>query len=80
MHRNGEIWRSRGYIPHDIDPERIQFVTIRLYDAVPKQVIRHWQKELNLNDAIDYVENNPVKAGLVSSKELWRWSSAFYRR
>jgi len=23
-----------------------------------------------------YVENNPVKAGLVSSPESWRWSSA----
>ena len=197
MYRNAETWRSRGYIPHDINPERIQFVTIRLYDAVPKHVISHWQKELNwheglpardprqrklrikidkyldkgygtcwlarpdiaemieetllhddgikynlmawcimpnhlhavvefigpycleqvlqtwksvtfhkanrllhrkgsfwfreyfdryirnsshLNDAIEYVENNPVKAGLVSSKRLWRWSSAFYRR
>ena len=197
MHRNVEIWRTRGYIPHDIDPERIQSVTIRLYDAVPKHVISHWQKELNwheglpskdlrqlklriridkyidkgygicwlakpdiaemieemllhddgikynlmawcimpnhlhaviefiehyclehvlqtwksvsshkanqllhrkgpfwfreyfdryirnsshLNDVIEYVENNPVKAGLVSSRELWRWSSAFYRR
>src|SRR5262249_53867412 len=25
---------------------------------------------------LSYVEENPVKAGLVTSKELWRWSSA----
>jgi len=27
-----------------------------------------------------YIEDNPVKAGLVNSKELWRWSSAWHRR
>jgi putative DNA methylase len=26
---------------------------------------------------IDYVEKNPVAAGLVTSPELWRWSSAY---
>jgi putative transposase len=30
--------------------------------------------------AVEYVENNPVKAGLVSRKEHWRWSSAWERR
>ena len=28
---------------------------------------------------IDYVENNPVKAGLVARREDWRWSSAYHR-
>jgi putative transposase len=28
---------------------------------------------------IDYVENNPVKAGLVRRREEWRWSSAYQR-
>jgi putative transposase len=30
--------------------------------------------------AVEYVENNPVKAGLVDSKEEWRWSSAWKLR
>jgi putative transposase len=30
----------------------------------------------HLQRAVEYVENNPVKAGLVAKKEEWRWSSA----
>jgi putative transposase len=30
----------------------------------------------HLQQAVDYVENNPVKAGLVAKKEEWKWSSA----
>ena len=29
---------------------------------------------------IAYIENNPVKAGLVGSPEDWRWSSAHFRK
>ena len=32
--------------------------------------------EAHLMIALRYVENNPVKAGLVKSAEQWRWSSA----
>jgi putative transposase len=32
-----------------------------------------------LHRIIDYVENNPVKAGLVQRREDWRWSSAYDR-
>ena len=30
----------------------------------------------HLANAVEYVENNPVKAGLVGRKEQWAWSSA----
>jgi putative transposase len=30
----------------------------------------------HLASAVEYVENNPVSAGLVAKKEYWRWSSA----
>ncbi len=30
----------------------------------------------HLANAVEYVENNPVKAGLAVKKEEWRWSSA----
>jgi REP element-mobilizing transposase RayT len=37
----------------------------------------HWVRSAEeLSGLVEYVEDNPVKAGLVSSKALWRWSSA----
>ena len=37
----------------------------------------HWIRcDHDLNELIDYVENNPVKAGLVQVAEEWPWSSA----
>ena len=37
----------------------------------------HWVRSPEeLQDLIHYVENNPVKAGLVETKEQWPWSSA----
>ena len=37
----------------------------------------HWVRSAEeLEYWIEYVENNPVKAGLVESKDQWRWSSA----
>ena len=39
-------WHSRGYLPHLDSPGLIQAVTFRLADAVPKDVIEHWKREL----------------------------------
>ena len=40
-------WHSRGYLPHfDAGSEVIQFVTFRLNDSLPKQVIGSWRQEL----------------------------------
>jgi REP element-mobilizing transposase RayT len=37
----------------------------------------HWiRSELEFDALVDYVENNPVKAGLVEDREQWFWSSA----
>jgi REP element-mobilizing transposase RayT len=37
----------------------------------------HWVRSAEeLLGLIEYVESNPVKAGLVEAKEQWRWSSA----
>ena len=38
---------------------------------------RFIRDERHLASAIEYVEQNPVKAGLVGSRELWRWGSAW---
>jgi putative transposase len=40
---------------------------------------RVMRNEAHLNRTIDYVENNPVKAGFVSEPAQWRWSSARLR-
>ena len=37
----------------------------------------HWIRSAEeLQYLIEYVEKNPLKAGLVNAKERWRWSSA----
>ena len=37
----------------------------------------HWIRSAEeFRYLIEYVENNPLKAGLVEAKEQWRWSSA----
>lgn len=38
----------------------------------------HWiRSPKELQNVIEYVESNPVKAGLVEAKQLWPWSSAY---
>jgi REP element-mobilizing transposase RayT len=40
----------------------------------------HWVRtDGELQELIEYVEDNPVKAGLVGEKEQWRWSSAGWK-
>ena len=41
---------------------------------------RFIQDEGHLSRTIDYVETNPVKAGLVDAVHAWPWSSARLRR
>ena len=41
-------WHSRGYLPHLDQPELIQFVTFRLSDSVPAEVVTAWKEELAL--------------------------------
>lgn len=38
----------------------------------------HWVRSLEeLKKIVRYIEDNPVRAGLVNRAEDWRWSSAF---
>jgi len=40
----------------------------------------HWVRdEAEFHRIVAYIENNPVKAGLVKRAEDWRWSSAWQR-
>jgi len=38
-------WYNRGYIPHFEAGERAQFLTFRLYDSLPQDVIERWRIE-----------------------------------
>ena len=40
----------------------------------------HWARDdAEMYRIIDYIENNPVKTGLVENPQHWRWSSAYIR-
>jgi len=38
-------WHSRGYLPHLDDPERTQFLTFRLFDSMPQDLVAKWRAE-----------------------------------
>ncbi|MBX3290297.1 MAG: transposase [Acidobacteria bacterium] len=42
-------WYTRGYLPHfDAGPFRTQFITFRLFDSLPQNVLRRIKQELEL--------------------------------
>ncbi|MCL2022288.1 MAG: transposase [Betaproteobacteria bacterium] len=41
---------------------------------------RYMRDEYHLSCAIEYIHDNPVKAGLCAKPEDWRWSSAWKKR
>ncbi len=57
-----QVWRSQAW--------RSQSVWMREYWD---RYIRDWR---HYHKVIDYIHNNPVKAGLVKKPEDWSWSSA----
>jgi putative transposase len=46
----------------------------------PDYFDRYMRNEEHLAQTVEYVEMNPVKAGLTKRSEDWIWSSAFFRR
>ena len=86
-------WYDRGRLPHFDAPGQIQAVTFRLAGSLPKRLLgrtgtfwhrdyfdRYIRSHNHLAAAIVYIENNPVKAGLVRMPEDWPWSSARTRK
>jgi REP-associated tyrosine transposase len=53
-------WHSRGYLPHFDSPETIQFVTFRLADSLPQQVIDRRRMQ---GDALQHLDHE-LDAGL----------------
>jgi hypothetical protein len=81
-------WRSRGYLPHFDRKGLCEFVTFRLADALPVERRHEWSRLLaieyfdrymrdleHFRKTVRYIENNPVKAGLVRAPEEWAWGN-----
>jgi putative DNA methylase len=39
-------WHNRGYLPHFDSPEQPQFLTFRLFDSMPHEVLDRWRREV----------------------------------
>jgi len=40
-------WHSRGYLPHFDGGEIPQFITFRLADSMPQELLDRWREELS---------------------------------
>ena len=43
--KNEYGWHSRGYLPHFDGPERTQFLTFRLFDSMPQEMLDLWRTQ-----------------------------------
>lgn len=46
-------WHSRGYLPHFDGGEVSQFITFRLYDSLPQNLLERWKSVLEKKNLID---------------------------
>jgi REP element-mobilizing transposase RayT len=54
-------WHSRGYLPHYDNDRRIQFVTFRLYDSLPKAVLVRLVEQARLEAARGEGDRHPQR-------------------
>jgi REP element-mobilizing transposase RayT len=89
------IWHSRGYLPHVDDDRLVQFVTFRLADSMPQEVLERWRQDLasglvtdaDLRRRIEtYLDQNYGSAALkdprianVLQETLLKWDGKRYR-
>lgn len=89
------IWHSRGYLPH-VDADRVvQFVTFRLADSMPQEVLERWREDLANGLVTDadfrrrietYLDQNygsgalkDVRIASVIQDTLLKWDGERYR-
>ena len=53
MNRDPKYWHSRGYLPHFDAEGFTQFITFRLADSMPQEVLNKWRVELAQNHITD---------------------------
>jgi REP element-mobilizing transposase RayT len=46
-------WHSRGYLPHFDGGELTQFITFRLADSMPQELLDRWREDLASEQTID---------------------------
>jgi REP element-mobilizing transposase RayT len=46
-------WHSRGYLPHFDGGELAQFITFRLHDSLPREVLVRWKEELKFEHSAE---------------------------
>ncbi|RYG67541.1 transposase [bacterium] len=82
MHKG---WHSRGYLPHFDSPELIQFLTFRMGDSLPLELLKRWRSDPQCwsehqiqNSIQNYLDrgkgachlNNPEVAAIVQNSLL----------
>jgi REP element-mobilizing transposase RayT len=67
-------WYSRGYLPHCDASCVIQFITFRLYDALPNSVIDKWKEELGIKEAFTADDKGVAEL----RKKILRYEDAGY--
>ena len=50
MNKDPRYWHSRGYLPHFDAEGFTQFITFRLADSMPRDVLDKWRSELERNE------------------------------
>jgi REP element-mobilizing transposase RayT len=53
MTKDPRYWHSRGYLPHFDIEGCTQFITFRLADSMPQNVLKKWRSELEMNSITD---------------------------
>ena len=54
-------WHTRGYLPHFDAGNILQFITFRLADSVPSEVIDQWKQELRWHEGMDAASKEAVE-------------------
>jgi hypothetical protein len=82
-------WRSRYYLPDYDEPGALQAITGHRANKLLGGTGAFWHADYfdrairdgrHFLAAVEYIENNPVKAGLVPRAQLWPFGSARPRR
>src|SRR5258708_26451540 len=53
MNKDPRYWHSRGFLPHFDSDGFTQFITFRLADSMPQEVLGRWRSELDQNEIAD---------------------------
>lgn len=59
--KDPRYWRSRGYLPHFDQEGFTQFITFRLGDSVPKEVLKRWRDELERGEITDATRRRRIE-------------------